>query len=233
MLSIVLSIVITTMLAWGLLAALFRGWLPRSSEFRPEGSTLDAMLVAALRLQARARTFILAPVPMTIAIVAAWASFLLAPGTAHASTLAPSSGSSGGLLCALGLLFGVAVFGMATADVPVPFSPADIGEDPVTPPYLDKALWAILLAPVLAILNAKLHLGLDTPTVCTLVVAIIAYVVAHKNKSKAIALANIQGRSAAYGALVNSQADKSPSSAATALDSIGRVAPAATPAPTS
>lgn len=53
----------------------------------------------------------------------------------------------------------------------------------VTPWYLDRAVWMTLLVPACAMLNARLGLGVDPAVMCSLVLPVAAFIVAHKWKS--------------------------------------------------
>lgn len=70
-----------------------------------------------------------------------------------------------------------------------------------TPFYLDKALWLVVVTPILLLLNSKFGTALDPTTVAGIVVAVVAYIVAHKVKTTvltntAMKLANDAGAAA-------------------------------------
>jgi hypothetical protein len=67
----------------------------------------------------------------------------------------------------------------------------------VTPFYLDKGLWVSVLTPVLLWLNQKFGLALDAATIIGMVLPVVAYVIGHKWKSSAIAVAQVQAAAAA------------------------------------
>lgn len=61
----------------------------------------------------------------------------------------------------------------------------------VTPWYLDKAFWAMLLAPLFLFINAKFGLSLDAVQILALVLPVVAYIVGHKWKTATLQAAVI------------------------------------------
>lgn len=76
----------------------------------------------------------------------------------------------------------------------------------VTPFYLDKALWLMLLGPLIAILNAKLNLGLSAEQVVAVILPIVAYVVMHKVKTMQLQKARIEADAASGAITTGAQA---------------------------
>lgn len=62
----------------------------------------------------------------------------------------------------------------------------------VTPFYLDKGLWSLMVAPLFAIINAKFKLGLSAEAFVATVLPVVAYIVSHKWKTGTLAKARIE-----------------------------------------
>lgn len=56
----------------------------------------------------------------------------------------------------------------------------------VTPFYLDKGIWAMILGPLFAIINKKFNLGLSAEEVASTMLPLVTYIVMHKWKTKSL-----------------------------------------------
>ena len=76
----------------------------------------------------------------------------------------------------------------------------------VTPWYLDKAFWLVILTPVCAILASKLGLNINAADLVGLVLPVVAYVLGHKWKTATLQAAQMAANSAAAQVATQSQA---------------------------
>ncbi len=67
----------------------------------------------------------------------------------------------------------------------------------VTPFYLDKAVWAMVLTPIFVLLNAKFGLALDPLAIIGLVLPVVAFILGHKWKTGTLQSAAIAAGAAA------------------------------------
>jgi hypothetical protein len=87
-----------------------------------------------------------------------------------------------------------------------------------TPLYLDKGFLALLLTPILGILNSKFHLSLDASELLAMALPIVAYILGHKWKTTQIVKANIEAGKASTSTLA--LAGAGPDQAAAALGAV-------------
>lgn len=96
-------------------------------------------------------------------------------------------------------------------------APVDPTSTAVTPFYLDKAFWMVLLGALLPFLNKLLGINLPTEQIAGVLVAILGYVVAHKWKSGTIRAAEIDHQTQVAVATLQATTPKTPAGAADAL----------------
>lgn len=76
----------------------------------------------------------------------------------------------------------------------------------VTPAYLDKGLWLVVLTPLLAILSGWLHLSLSAPELVGVVLPVVTYIVMHKWKTATLTAAALQAGATAAAAVTSTSA---------------------------
>ena len=74
-----------------------------------------------------------------------------------------------------------------------------------TPPWLDKSLWLVVLAPLFLFINSKFGTNLQASEVAGLVLPIVAYILGNKWKTAVLQKAAMAGASA--GAAVATEGD--------------------------
>jgi hypothetical protein len=96
-------------------------------------------------------------------------------------------------------------------------APLSTDSTAVTPWYLDKALYALVLGALVPVLNAKLGLHLDPVTVAGFLIAVVAYIAGHKWKSGTIRAAEIDHQTQVAVATLKASTPQTPAGAADAL----------------
>ncbi len=76
----------------------------------------------------------------------------------------------------------------------------------VTPWYLDKAFWLVLLTPLCAILASKLGVSVNPAEAVALILPVVAYILGHKWKTATLQAAKMAGQTAAGSVTDQAQA---------------------------
>lgn len=84
----------------------------------------------------------------------------------------------------------------------------------VTPFYLDKALYVLVLGALLPILNAKFGWNLNTEQVAAVLLAVVAYVAGHKWKAGTVRAAEIHQATQVQVAQIAASTPKTPAGVA-------------------